>query len=243
METHHHPHLEHHKKNWTTYLFEFFMLFLAVFSGFLAENQREHMVEHQREKKYVRQMVADLQADSAFYVRLIEALDSAMINHEKFDRIMAAGNASNYDILGAYMKLQSVYTMKFTNTTYSEMKSSGSFRYIQNDRLAGLIKKYYETNFEYIKVNEELGSNFFNTHMQPFTIEHFRMTDIDTDFEKIVAPNPVFLNRSKETEIRLMNITRLYKLYLSLYLKNAVIPSSKRANELIKMLKEEYHLS
>src|SRR5215813_12293444 len=38
---------------WSHYLFEFLMLFLAVFCGFLAENQREHMVERRREKDYI----------------------------------------------------------------------------------------------------------------------------------------------------------------------------------------------
>ncbi|MBK7243516.1 MAG: hypothetical protein IPH98_06595 [Saprospiraceae bacterium] len=53
MEVHHHTHNSaepHHKKNWKLYLWEFFMLFMAVFCGFLAEIQVEHYVEHQREK-------------------------------------------------------------------------------------------------------------------------------------------------------------------------------------------------
>jgi len=33
------------------------MLFLAVFAGFLAENQREHIVERQREKQYMQSLV------------------------------------------------------------------------------------------------------------------------------------------------------------------------------------------
>jgi hypothetical protein len=48
MEVHAHTHTA--RKKWTHYLWEFLMLFLAVFCGFLAENQREHFVEHQREK-------------------------------------------------------------------------------------------------------------------------------------------------------------------------------------------------
>ena len=44
METHaHHPHTAPGKK-WTHYFFEFFMLFLAVFAGFLAENQLENIL-------------------------------------------------------------------------------------------------------------------------------------------------------------------------------------------------------
>ena len=46
MEVHAHTHTP--RKKWTHYFWEFLMLFLAVFCGFLAENQREDMVEHQR---------------------------------------------------------------------------------------------------------------------------------------------------------------------------------------------------
>ena len=59
----HHPHHVTHKKKWTEYLLEFFMLFLAVFLGFVAENIREHGVERSREKQYMRSMIKDLQQD------------------------------------------------------------------------------------------------------------------------------------------------------------------------------------
>lgn len=40
MEVHHHAHHEG-KKSWKSYFWEFLMLFLAVFSGFLAEKKRK----------------------------------------------------------------------------------------------------------------------------------------------------------------------------------------------------------
>ena len=49
MEVHHHSHTA--RKKWTHYFWEFFMLFLAVTLGFFVENQREHYIEGQREKK------------------------------------------------------------------------------------------------------------------------------------------------------------------------------------------------
>ncbi len=47
MEVHRHNHRPVTK--WTHYLWEFLMLFLAVFCGFMAENLREHSIE----KKYL----------------------------------------------------------------------------------------------------------------------------------------------------------------------------------------------
>ncbi|HUS01687.1 MAG TPA: hypothetical protein VMY77_08170 [Chitinophagaceae bacterium] len=65
MEVHKHPHHVTHKKKWTEYLLEFFMLFLAVFLGFVAENVREHLSERKREKEYIISIIEDLKMDSA----------------------------------------------------------------------------------------------------------------------------------------------------------------------------------
>ncbi len=82
MEVHHHPHI-HSEKKWKEYLFQFLMLFLAVFCGFLAEYQLEHVIENNREKQFMRSMVEDLEKDIAGieleYARILQqhaALDS-----------------------------------------------------------------------------------------------------------------------------------------------------------------------
>src|SRR5215831_11088020 len=63
MEVHKHPHHVMHKKKWTEYLLEFFMLFLAVFLGFVAENVRENIADRDREKQYMQSMIEDLKVD------------------------------------------------------------------------------------------------------------------------------------------------------------------------------------
>src|SRR5688572_31846979 len=62
MEVHAHTHTA--RKKWTHYFWEFLMLFLAVFCGFLAEYQLEHIIEKDRETKYMRSMVEDLKLDT-----------------------------------------------------------------------------------------------------------------------------------------------------------------------------------
>ena len=62
MESHQvHSHAK--EKHFKHYLFEFFMLFLAVTLGFFVENIREHYVENNREKDYVRSIAEDLKQD------------------------------------------------------------------------------------------------------------------------------------------------------------------------------------
>src|SRR6478752_2904370 len=61
MEVHAHTHSA--RKKWTHYFWEFLMLFLAVFCGFLAEYKLEHVIENQREETLMRSLSEDLRAD------------------------------------------------------------------------------------------------------------------------------------------------------------------------------------
>jgi hypothetical protein len=62
MEVHAHTHTA--RKKWHHYFWEFLMLFLAVFCGFLAENQREHYVEGTRAKEYAKSLLSDMKEDT-----------------------------------------------------------------------------------------------------------------------------------------------------------------------------------
>jgi len=65
MEVHHHAHHDHGKKNWKSYFWEFLMLFLAVFCGFLAEYQLEHKIEKDKANQYIVSLYEDLKSDTA----------------------------------------------------------------------------------------------------------------------------------------------------------------------------------
>ena len=84
MEVRHHSHTA--RKKWTHYLWEFLMLFLAVFCGFLAENQREHMVEQRHEKEFIKSLAKDLESDifqldnlKKFRLQRMERIDSLLV--------------------------------------------------------------------------------------------------------------------------------------------------------------------
>ena len=62
MEVHAHSHTA--RKKWTHYLWEFLMLFLAVFCGFLAEYQLEHKIEKDRANQYILSFYEDLSSDT-----------------------------------------------------------------------------------------------------------------------------------------------------------------------------------
>ena len=71
MEVHAHSHTA--RKKWTHYFWEFLMLFLAVFCGFLAEYQLEHMIEKQKARQYISSFLQDLEIDNTQFDLLIPA--------------------------------------------------------------------------------------------------------------------------------------------------------------------------
>ena len=133
MEVHAHSHTE--RKKWTHYFWEFLMLFLAVFCGFLAENQREHMVEHQREKQYMESLLSDLAADTTVLgngiplkLKRISAIDSVFqfFNEHPdaktiFGKLFRTIRRTNFDA-------------RFTRNiiTINQLKNSGGMRLVRN---------------------------------------------------------------------------------------------------------------
>jgi len=76
METHAHDLHKAPGHGWKHYFFEFLMLFLAVFCGFLAENLRENLVNQNMERQYVKSFYEDLTADENDLQRIINNLDN-----------------------------------------------------------------------------------------------------------------------------------------------------------------------
>lgn len=137
MEVHHHAHdpaAPHHKKNWKSYFWEFLMLFLAVFCGFLAEWQLEHTIENSREKEFIISMVKELENDD----KQINQVLNDSVRNNKLDTLVIAllnldNNANN--IKTAYIlekNLNSYYPMIFSRSTISQLKNGGNMRLIRN---------------------------------------------------------------------------------------------------------------
>ena len=141
MEVHHHSH--HGKKKWTEYFWEFLMLFLAVFCGFLAENQREHYVEHQREKQYIHSMIEDLKTDTSNLDGIINGL---MRKSSQLDSLIRGYDegAANYNAAWSKLFLRSYrigYPDYFpTDRTIQQLKNAGGLRLIRKEVAAkGII--------------------------------------------------------------------------------------------------------
>ena len=244
MEVHHHAHTA--RKKWTHYFWEFLMLFLAVFCGFLAENQREHMIEHQREKQFMRSMVEDLGNDTVELKKAILRCDTVARYSDSVLIFLSSFNPS-VDLpvhFGMFIgKAGQRQTLINTDRTSSQLKHSGSMRLIRNKKVTGAILLYWkqieETNITldryqiYRDAGRELVFKLWvipevyerGLHLPPDSIKTIRIIDPDKKKWDELA-NLIAISG------QITRLTHLRNLNKQLAL----------ASELIRLIRKEYNL-
>ena len=138
MEVHHHSHTS--RKKWTHYFWEFFMLFLAVFCGFLAEYQLEHKIEKERAQQYMNTLLTDLKNDS---LNLAAASTENTVIEKGLDSLLVAlhqgldDQRSVNQLYFLYAKYgQNITSVHFNEGTTTQLKNAGGLRLIKDNALA-----------------------------------------------------------------------------------------------------------
>src|SRR5258705_10888220 len=144
MEVHQHSHTP--RKKWTHYFWEFIMLFLAVFSGFLAENQREHYVEQQREKQFINSLISDIEADTTRLSAIVNGRDLREAQLDSLSFLLNSDSATRYtrDIyFYAHIITRHVILLFTPNDgTMQQLKNAGGLRLIRKHWVTDSIVKY-----------------------------------------------------------------------------------------------------
>ena len=156
MEVHAHSHTP--RKKWTHYFWEFLMLFLAVFCGFLAEYQLEHTIEKQKGTDYIKSMIEDLQNDTA---KLNKVTGSLININKSIDTIILyysdIGGGTNPVLLKNLRAINGFPTFFYSDRTIQQLKNSGGMRLIKDKKAANGIMEYdatirnYENNATYVQ--------------------------------------------------------------------------------------------
>ncbi len=227
------------------YFFEFFMMFLAVFLGFLADNIRERRVEKKQERVYMQNMLEDLRADISLYnnytknnisvFELIDTLVQLIKSPERKQHITKLAYT-------ARMVLPQFKQLVPTERTYEQMKNSGTLRLISSQETANSISYYYYSVNELQKYNEsimvwatdygsEMGKIFDGELLLNIIKEK---KEIPAEASALLTEDPVVLNAL---------ITSAQYLYGALILGEKIgSERSIAANELIVLIKKEYKL-
>ena len=255
MEVHHHSH-EPGKKSWKAYFWEFLMLFLAVFCGFLAENWREHIVEHQREKVLMKSMLQDLAADTTSFGQMSQGISSYISHIDSL--ITLIKNNSDWDTPAKDIYQQQVwiylyYKAVYSDRTIEQLKNSGNFRLIKNAAVSDSIIQYdgYVRNFVIAMQDEAIlnqwqkvdncGAGIFKSVVFREWMSEW-INGIPLNKRDVQLPSaPYFLSTDKKQVETYINLLNEYAVVNSWFIQNVQL-AIKRAKDLDSLIKKEYHL-
>ncbi|MCY7309221.1 MAG: hypothetical protein LH619_00455 [Chitinophagaceae bacterium] len=243
MEVPHHAHTA--RKKWTHYFWEFLMLFLAVFCGFLAEYQLEHKIEKDREKVYMQNMLEDLEADTAIYSdyarrnkEIYDLIDTLVYLIKSPDRKMHISKLA-YTARIMTAKWKQVEPVK---RTYEQMKSSGHLRLIRKRQVAVSVSSYYNSLFEldtYNDVGMIWAADYAKAVGKIFDGE--ASLKIIKERKEQPLSSDALLTEDRLTLNELITSAGYFYGALSLN-ENLGNNRSKAAQKLIDIIKKEYHL-
>jgi hypothetical protein len=239
MEVHHHSHTA--RKKWAHYFWEFLMLFLAVFCGFLAEYQLEHKIEKEKSKQYIHSFYADLITDTAEFskpiARFAGAIEALKNRRECYDSLNAK-ISSGECLLNLFYYSSGFTDLIQADQTLLQLKSAGGFRLL-NKEDADSIMLYDKQVRIYIKLettafqqrqNEirQVFSSLFNYEWNGHVIKNYKI--------------PIIFSDNRELLNRYFNLLDGYY-YNSIVHLEYLRQLKQKAAVLIEYFKDKYHFN
>jgi hypothetical protein len=152
------------KRNWSSYIKEFFMLFLAVFCGFLAENYRGNKVEKHQEKQFIQSYIEDLKSDTANIKRNLDYRKMKMIQMDSFMLLLSNQTIKGHENELYFFGRSLVRSVWFQNNdrTFAQLKNSGALRLIRNEQATDSIMAYQKMVERLITNHEDDRTERYN---------------------------------------------------------------------------------
>jgi hypothetical protein len=174
------------------------MLFLAVTIGFFVENQREHYVEHQREKQYAQTLYEDIREDTSTIKHTIfeisfasQRIDTFRYLVQHFDiKDLPGGTWYYYGRFGTRN-----FQVTFQDATIQQLKNSGGLRYFRKATVANAIARY-DQSCRFLREDLSLQTPIYNDLVK-LRNNLFNTWYLDEIMEFAVSPNQVEVFKKK----------------------------------------------
>lgn len=251
------PAAAHYRKNWKSYLWEFIMLFLAVFCGFIANYQLDSKIERDKVKEFASSFVQDLINDTNLinsYIKTGEVYISATDSLYTLGQTLLEGqNATKFSFYTRFMYWTS--PMAWNRATFEQIKNSGGLRYFKNYQLLQKMMKYeamikeVEGEDENRKIRGNMLLQQINQMIDP-SLHHdlsgHRISELDAMSLESMSRHFSFKIESLEPKRNavneLINMALVQQRNILYNNDTRLKPAKKIAKELISDLKKEYHI-
>jgi hypothetical protein len=260
MEVHHHPDIHHRPKKWREYFLEFFMIFLAVTMGFIAENIRETISEHSKAREYAESLYKEVYGDSVIMQNKLQLRNRKEDEMEYFRSYVLDSSLTQLSL-----RFYPSFSWSFILTTsiifepndgiLNELKNSGSKRYLKSLSLQKDISDI-DVVISKIRNRNNQEYSFVEDFTRPFTIQFydFKWQDFLTQHGKLSFLDELMQNKGySAASFSVKNlpdfkrdhaeaITAYYLLMLratrQLYYEDYV----KKNHQLLEALRNEYNI-
>ena len=257
MEVHHHPHTS--RKKWTHYFWEFLMLFLAVFCGFLAENQREHYIEDQRAKTLAKNLYKEIYADSIAVQQKI-----AIRNKKEEATIYFIKYVKDSSLTDLSSRFYPAFTWAFLQSAQlifepndgilNQLRNSGELRYFKSRELQAAVGQL-SVQIANLRSRNEKEYGYIEMYLRPFSIRHydfnwyeaftsqgkFTLLEVLNQNTQVPVAGKI-INRDKINRQEAENIASYYMLMLRGTRQTQYLPYVSINHQLLQILRKEYHL-
>ncbi|TAH04712.1 MAG: hypothetical protein EAZ16_04235 [Sphingobacteriales bacterium] len=241
MEVHHHAHdpeAPHHKKNWKSYFWEFLMLFLAVFCGFLAEYQLEHKIERDRGKQYTYSFYEDLKTDSSHFNDLISRFTKKLTVFQDmspcYDSLLSSSSINC--LTNIYINSRDFPDLIYTDRTLMQLKNAGGLRLLKKTDADSIL--LYDKLLQVYKAAETTGLQNIQNDVRETSalLRDYGKWKDTTQQPRIFA----IYGNNKDLLNKYFNHLTLYDGFCRARLNN-LLKLKKGNAELIEYFKAKYH--
>lgn len=235
MEVHHHAH-HGGNKNWKSYIWEFLMLFFAVFCGFLAEWRLEQVIEHHREEVYIESIIEDINADVAQTNKLINELEGRIGRTDSFLASLSSEEILNNSNNAYKLWLATNGFPDFVQNdrTIQQLKNSGALRLIRKRAASNAIMEYDQlVRLLYIS-QQNMNAVASNNPIFYQTFDFISLNKLN--------PPATPLTTSGKAALNAAYANRLFWKQNLAGLKNRLLTLNKKGKEAVEFIKKEYDL-
>lgn len=237
---------------WKKYFWEFFMLFLAVFCGFLAQWQLENILDRGRESEYIYLLINELESDNK---KINGVFNDTIRNRQLDDFVIALADMDNNpnNIRNTYLMVNNILGfdgMIFNRSTLSQLKSGGNMHFIRNkqvvdsiyliDNIIGRLEVQLETYAKLvIKNSEYIGKIFDNRIYIKYQPVQSKLSFHDFINEQ---SNLKYLCDDEKLRVEFSMIIAYQKSVFDNYIF-ALQEYQKLSKRVVLFIKREYHLN